>query len=139
MQLLRILASLFAVAVLTGCDGTPSESDGRKLFESSIQSRCNGLIKLVSFEKTDGVQQELFGMKFYEMKFTAGIEILDDCTWNIWDEGKGVSASRRQPGEGLGLSRNFGYNLGSKGQLCKVSGKFTFQKTEKGWGPPQTR
>jgi hypothetical protein len=126
------------ILLLAGCGGPPSSSDGRQQLENRIQNQSNGLIKLTSFEKTNGVAQELMGMKFYEMEYSAEIEFLDDCMWGGggpfgWDGS--FQAVRGQPGTGADAFNPtfFGKQKASKGQLRKVTGKFTFQKTEAGW------
>lgn len=137
MKSTRFILSLFAIVALSACGGPPTESDGRKILEAKIQSQSNGLIKLVSFEKTNGVQMEHMGMKAYMMDFQAEIEFLDDCMW----DGSAPSifagsfnAVRDQPSGNDSLSPAYaGKQKATKGQRHKGPGIFIFKKSEQGW------
>jgi len=138
MNTTKLLIALAMLLAMTGCGGPPSASEGRKQLESRIQSESNGLIRLVSFDKTNGVQQDFNGMKLYEMDYSAEMEFLDNCMWGGggllgWDGS--FQAVRGQPGTGLDAFNPiyYGKQKANKGQHQKVSGKFMFQKTEQGW------
>ena len=77
----RAFLAVALVLTVTGCSGTPSESDGRAKLENQIQQQSNGLISLVSFSKTDGVMHEMMGIKEYEMSYSAEVEFVDNCMW----------------------------------------------------------
>jgi hypothetical protein len=137
------LLAVAALCFLVGCSGPPSASAGRAALEQKIQRQSNGLIRLVSFQKTDGVEQELMGMKLYQMKYTATIEFTDNC---YWGDGNGLigwqggfTADRPSGGGATAsfLDTSMHYKAGSKGQQEQVSGTLTFQKTENGWSLAQ--
>ncbi|MBI4713341.1 MAG: hypothetical protein HY762_08600, partial [Planctomycetes bacterium] len=70
---------LLAGIMFTGCSGgggnqTPSDDDGRKIIEKTIQENSNGRINLLGFKKTDGQKMEVIGVKVYEMQFEAEIK-----------------------------------------------------------------
>ena len=133
----------FVIAVLTtlalfGCGGKPSLSDGRKQLEGQIQAQSNGLIRLVSFDKTNGVEQNMNGMNLYEMDYTAEIEFLGDCMWGsggALGNGRSFEAVPGWPGGALDAfnPRYFLKQKARKGERRKIEGKFMFQKTEQGW------
>ena len=140
-QTLLILAA--SVLLLTGCSSRPSTTDGRAALEQKIQRESNGFIRLVSFQKTDGVEQEMMGMKVYQMKYTATIEFTDNC---YWGDGNGMIGwqggfyADRPIGGGATaslLNTSTHYKAGGKGQQEQVSGALTFQKSENGWALAQ--
>ncbi|CAN5257581.1 hypothetical protein BH10ACI1_BH10ACI1_25550 [soil metagenome] len=101
----------------------PSNSDGFKLVESQIKKESGGRIKLVSFNKTNGVDRDMKGTKMYELDYTAEIEFLENCTWEF----KSFSMFCALPVTELGWTRV------SKGQRTKVNRILMFEMTEKGW------
>lgn len=139
ITLLAVAASLF----LVGCSGRPSASAGRAALEQKIQRESNGLIRLVSFQKTDGVEQEMMGMKVYQMKYAATIQFNDDCYWgdgNSMVGWQGGFYADRPVGGGATaslLNTSTHYKMGRKGQQEQVSATLTFQKTENGWSLAQ--
>ena len=126
----KLVVAVFTVLALCGCGGQPSPSEGRKELERQIQAQSNGLIKLVSFDKTNGVNQEVQGMSLYEMDFTAEIEFLDDC---IWDGEQIYTPMNFRAQRGERSVFNIGWKKAGKGQHKKVNGQFMFQSTEQGW------
>ena len=61
----KLLFGLACVATvgLAGCSGTPSVFQARAKLEGQIQQQSNGLIRLVSFQKTDGAMHDMMGIK----------------------------------------------------------------------------
>jgi len=111
----------------------PSESDGRAVLEQKIQQQSKGLIRLVSFRKTDGVARETMGMKLYDLMYSAEIELTNDCYWG--DGGRlgwqGGFFAERPTG---GISQMVEYSKsGKKGQREQVSATLGFERTENGW------
>jgi hypothetical protein len=143
MKTIITLLALATLLFVVGCSGPPSASDGRTALDQKIQRESNGLIRLVSFQKTDGVQQEVMGMKVYQMKYTATIEFTDNCYWGngsglIGWQG-GFTADRPSGGGTLAslMDTSSHYKAGMKGQQEQVSATLTFQKTENGWSLAQ--
>jgi len=111
----------------------PSESDGRAALEQKVQQQSKGLIRLVSFRKTDGVARETMGMKLYDLMYSAEIELTDDCFWG--DGGRigwqGGFFAERPTG---GMSQIVEYaKSGKRGHREHVSATLGFQRTENGW------
>jgi hypothetical protein len=126
---------------LAGCSDTPSSAAARSKLENQIQQQSGGLIKLISFQKTDGVMHEIMGMKAYEMSYAGEVEFLDDCLWsggnNLsgWD---GSFSAQRGPAAPSGGLRDFfnlsqGRKAAKKGEHFRFTGHMDFQKTERGW------
>lgn len=136
MKMPMLAIEVLTVLALSGCGGPPSPSDGRKQVESQIQAESNGLIRLVSFDKTNGLDRDSGGRKLYEMEYTAEIEFLDNCIWNSGGE-RGWNGSfvaiPRQPGHEGDWRGPFDPQEPSKGERQRVNGKLKFEKTEQGW------
>ena len=114
----------FAVAAFfsVGCSSAPSESDAQAVLESEGK----GLIKLVSFSKTNAILSEVQGVKVYTLEYEATIEFLEDCWWR--GPRMGFSwLSKREP-RMISL-----YNRARAGQRELITGEMEFKKTEKGW------
>ena len=71
----------FVPLIFVGCSDKPSESDGRAKLESRIQQQSNALIRVASFQKTDGVLHDMMEYQ-YQMSYTAEVEFLDDVMWS---------------------------------------------------------
>jgi hypothetical protein len=136
MKMPMLAIEVLTVLALSGCGGPPSPSDGRKQVETQIQAESNGLIRLVSFDKTNGLDRDLGGRKLYEMEYTAEIEFLDNCIWNSGGE-RGWNGSfvaiLKQPGHEGSFRGSFDPLEPSKGEHQRVNGKLKFEKTEQGW------
>lgn len=120
---------LSIVLVLNGCmDGTPTESDGRKVFEDSIPSKS----EIVSFKKTNGKKSEYGGAEYYTMYYEAEI---------IYPNGKNLECKKFR---GAGRVANAGrypdafykcmmLTIKEKGEKKGFEGEINFEKTENGW------
>jgi hypothetical protein len=135
-------ALTIAVALaLVGCSDKPSESDARQKLQNQVQQQSNGLIKLVSFQKTDGAMHEMMGMKAYEMSYAAEVEFVDDCFWSGGNNLSGWEGSfyaeRGQAAPSGGLQDFFNLSQGRKaakrGEHFTFTGRMNFEKTERGW------
>lgn len=134
----KLAIALLTALVISGCGGPPSPSDGRKQLEGRIQAQSNGLIRLVSFDKTNGLDRDIGGRKIYEMEYTAEIEFLDNCMWSGggllgWDGSFRAVRGERPGGIEAFNPEYLEMPEVRKGQRKKVNGKFTFEKTEQGW------
>lgn len=138
----RSLLAITLALTLVGCSRTPSTSDARQKLENQIQQQSNGLIKLVSFEKTDGAMHEMMGMKAYEMSYAAEVEFLEDCLWSGGNNLMGWNGSfyaqrgkPKPPQEVFGrfFDLNQGLKPANKGERFRFTGHMNFQKTERGW------
>jgi hypothetical protein len=156
-----LLLILTSALVLTGCSGKPSENDVKKILESEIQSQSKGLIKLTTFQKTNGAMKKvpMTGEKFYEMDFTYEITFTDDCMWDrramavLGGSGGRFSAAPvpndskvkgdygwKRDGKMLppemaeGIANAYGFSkAGYKGKTLGFNSSMSLSKTEKGW------
>ena len=132
---LRLL-TLLSAALLAGCSQMPpSEYNGRTLVERNIQQLSNGLIRLVSFQKTDGVLGEVLGVKTYTLSYKATIAFNDNCMWGDTAMGRfgGHFYAAKPNPYNVYLDAGGFFAKGAAGQTTEVSGALNFQKTERGW------
>jgi hypothetical protein len=120
---------------MIGCSGPPSQSIGEKLLEKRIESQSGARIKLVSFKKTNGVEN----VNLYEMEYEAEIEFTGTGTWT---RGSSLDSSVSFEFSAGTLPKNnlaqlMGSAIGavnvSQGEHQTVKGMLRFQKTEQGW------
>jgi hypothetical protein len=99
----------------------PSEADGRAL----LVGIYGGIVKVVSFTKTDGQTSDQFGVKYYLMSYTAELEPLVDVYIHPWERyiiKCDYSKSSYNPSD-----------VRKKGEQFRYTGAITFQKSEIGW------
>jgi hypothetical protein len=133
-------ALFLMLSAVFGCSPSspPSPADALNLLEKQIQSQSGGIIKLVSFSKTDGIAKEIDGTKCYEMKYNAEIEFTQDCYWGpmnytgTWTGDFFASDIASLPKKYEGHAKNM--ERVTKGKKIKLASSLDFQKTEKGWG-----
>jgi hypothetical protein len=111
---------------LLGCKGIgvdrPTEEQGKAAILNTIKEEDHaGAIKLLSFRKTNGQDQEHSGVKMYKMEYECEIEFTRDC---------------------IGMANSFNTDELHKpyldptfksGHRAKVTGFIEFEKTENGW------
>ena len=118
---------LLFLSVATGCSSKPTEADVRGLIVQKISQNSNGLIKLVGFRKTNGIEHEFGGTKVYEMEWVAELEFVADC---VWDKS---TFEAIPPPQGLDAFLHLTKQKKAKGARVDLSGSTTLQKTENGW------
>jgi hypothetical protein len=100
-----------------------------------VRDESDGLIRVASFTKTNGTEQEIFGIKAYKLDYTAEITFLEDCMWGGgamgWDGT--FRAVRGHAVSEMDKLLTIGKKPARKGQTERVSGSVGFQKTERGW------
>lgn len=141
-----VLLALVAVGVLAfirfGMSGIPSASDGEQVVQSRIKEESEGRITLAKFQKTNGQESELLGVKVYSLEFVAEIIFTENCKWVAGMFGQQLSFRTSKPvaeprsgfswGKFLDDSQNPGM-LVKGDQRVKLSGVIRFVKKEKGW------
>ena len=137
-QFVRYIAPILAALFLAGCSGSPSERAGRQIVEAKVRNESEGLMKLVSFRKTNATDS---GSQ-YNMEYEAEVVFTDDATVHSSEGGvvyggalMGPFWARRGSSKGLTIP---GQTLldKKKGEKMKRSGILAFEKTEKGWRGP---
>jgi hypothetical protein len=128
-----LVACLLGCMPLVGCSGPPSEGVGRQVLEQRVRSQSNGKIKLVSFSKTNGVDDK----NSYRLEYEAEIEFLSNGSWTSGiDSGSFEFSADAAPGPnspGAMFALTMGTRDVRQGQREKIKGMMIFEKTEKGW------
>lgn len=134
-----VVASALLIG-LCGCKqaGTPTLTEGQGAIENSIKQESQGRIKLVKFEKTDGVHGESQGVPFYRLEFRSEIEFVADCQWGGGMAGSNLNfkAAKQQNARETNKQTDDSQNaekLITVGQRASVSGVVHFTKKENGW------
>ena len=122
-HIIPILVGLF----LVGCSGpsSPSESVGKQIVERQIQEQSKGLIKLVSFRKTNATG----GDAAYQMEYEVEIEFSDDV--RVFQDPMMKGPFYAEVGAVQPI--HFMMKQRRKGEKTKQTGTLGFEKTEKGW------
>lgn len=119
--------------IFAGCSSLPSESDARKYLEAKISEESKGNIELVIFQKSNGIEQDVFGQKLYDMEFFATVEILKDGHTNDY-KGKFSFKFYDQPDARPSFQQILmPRSEAKKGQRFELKGTLRYEKTEKGW------
>jgi hypothetical protein len=102
----------------------PSEADARQVFENMNREGLNkGLMRIVSFRKTNAQNAELFGIKLHVIHYQVQID---------WP--KGVN-SHCDPNRFTGWDC-YGVEIHKVGETQTKNSYVQFEKTEKGWRGP---
>ncbi len=129
-------------AMLAGCSGPPAAADGKQAVLDKIKTESEGRIELASFEKTNGMQGEMAGVKTYDLEFEAEITFLDNCKWSTGliagDGGMSFHTYKlaANPNSPMGLMENVMNGPGTevkKGESFNVSGVIRYLNKERGW------
>lgn len=116
-----ILLMLLAVS-MSACSSKPSASDAEKVFQNTLDKIYPGILKVVSFKKTNGQELSRYGAEGYKIDFEAEIEYTADCYSTKTDTVGWISKNKA-----------WGHQPIKKGHRVKEKGTFYFEKTEKGW------
>ena len=136
---------LLSSSEIAYCFGVPSAADAERAIQNRIKEQSSGRIGLTSFKKTDAVEGELLGVKFYSLEYQAEIEFLAACKWNITTFGGALMDTEanfhtsRLPDKPAGELAQFTEQVTnpgtevSKGQRATLIGAVRFIKKESGW------
>lgn len=129
---------LLALLLVAGCSAPgPTEEQARRSLARVIDKGDESHLKLVAFEKTDGLAQTRDGVNRYAYYFTARAEFVSNALYrgeglNIKEEFGGVTTEpdERQFQFLLGSS---GYKRARKGDTLILRGATNFERRESGW------
>lgn len=139
IRTIQFSVTVLIIALFVGCsDSQPSAGDGERFIRHIIDEQSEGIIKLVSFKKTNGQKGEERGVPFYFMVYQVKIEFTNDCKWLTPDN---INGARNFFGTIPPSAHNTISDHISEGKWVKkgdrgeVNGKIIFTKTEQGWEP----
>lgn len=114
--------------------GTPTESDGRRVFENLTPGRAKANVQVVRFRKTNGQMSEVFGVKHYTLEYE--VELNCPAGTIFWESpdlenpahfsGLGIRAAQEQ-------FNFFQRQFRCSSENFKRSGTLAFEQTERGW------
>lgn len=137
---------LGAGLLLAGCSSAPSEHVAKKALEDAVATSSKGTMKLVSFEKTNGIAKTEEGVSYYDMEYHAVLEFQKPCTWPLTSIFKGrleTGLSKREL-DSLKKKNYWAYYdqamygaVGGKerkpGDRGEIKGAIELEKAEHGW------
>ncbi|MBS1624706.1 MAG: hypothetical protein JST83_11840 [Bacteroidetes bacterium] len=138
LTLIAVFALMFCMNPLSSCKGLEDTRPdiAKQYLKDRIAEQSHGAISLVSFEKTDGKDQTLLGMTWYEMTFTFQVRIDQQC----WKVGNGIEGyfsnfvTYAEKPDFWKQYENAGQaSLFTQGFTQTLKGKATFEKSENGW------
>jgi hypothetical protein len=113
-----LLTTLFADC--KGSGSVPSESDGRKVFENRVRVIANengmirqlpeGVVRPVSFKKTNGQLKDDGGVKRYRLDYEGVVEYLVEIPSSPFN-----SFRKRNKGDRVTLARTMEFEMTEKG------------------------
>jgi len=123
--------------IIACSESTPSVSEGKAALIAEFNqqpirgSRVSDCLKVISFDKTNGIAGEIYGTKIYTIEFKAQVEIIGSrCVGTYDTQNKSfisVVVNEQPPGWPLTVTA---FKLGSK---YEHNGRITVEKTEQGW------
>lgn len=134
-----LLISLCAAALLLSCSML-FKPDGRAELTDIIAKQSHGLIRLVSYTKTNGVERDFFGTHLYVVEYEGEIEFLDDVYWTGprfgWG-GRFCAYKREATMNVFGMTMPSiappGYVAAKKNEHQTIRGELRYEMTDKGW------
>jgi hypothetical protein len=137
-----LLGIVISFCLLSCSSNTPSSSDGRAIEESKLSQTG---VKMVSFEKINGVPQNIMGMNVYELDYKATVEFTKNgyvSVENGYHLGEGAESKGFFLKNILAYldvynspesSGNYHTESVSIGKQITIICKVMLQKTENGW------
>lgn len=133
-NIFKLITLFLAMVTVFSCTEDSKDdllSDAKTYVSNKVTTESEGYLKLISFNKTDGIEREIFGVKNYEMTCTAEIECTKDGRFiNIMRNGNLGSLRLNQKLDSY-LS-NFMRPAKNGDRYNKVV-KLFFEKHENGW------
>jgi len=122
----------------SGCSNKPSESLAKEIFEKNVLNDGKGCLEVISFKKTNGIEQNIMGMNLYEIDYNATIKVVEECylTPPDWKGISAVSVAQWAKEDhrifGVQMKPMWGAQT-AVGVTRDISGQMYFQKSENGW------
>lgn len=121
----------------------PTENQGANALAATIRGQSNGLLRLVTFTKTNGQKSLVNGIELYTMETAVEVEANQDCALTGFMVGGGWDGSfgalkAKKPGNPIDAFNPSGASYGSNKQVArgtrlKFNVDLRFDLTERGW------
>jgi hypothetical protein len=136
--IIKFLLVVISSILIQSCSLFDNRPDlAKQELENQINTQSAGVIKLLSFEKTDGEDVDVAGFKEYKMDIKATIEYQQDC-YKVSDmQGwpySNFNTVADKPANNI-YSSLMGYKFFGfkKGHRVELSGQAIYEKKESGW------
>lgn len=128
--ILLVLIGL-AVWVFIPAPKPPSQAEAEAIILKAIAEQSQGLVRLVSFDKTDDRPSVERGRSLHRVMFRGEIEFIEDCQWdNTWDDfWRGDFHARKLTDS----PDPFGSRKVKQGDRIRFSGAILFQREAGTW------
>lgn len=132
----HILFTMILVSFLglTSCSNLPNASKNETDLRSKIEKVSENKIELIQFEKTNALEEEIFGAKYYTVSYKGKIKYKENgyLHLNLLNEKKElvlnfVTVKRTSP-----FSLEAFYDI-KENEEKNIIGKIIYAKTENGW------
>lgn len=113
-----------------------SEKQAKEIVENQIAKESNNHIELLEFKKTDGLKQEMFGMKSYLMKFHLKLRCKENVHQHFMNLDSYHFYSETELKKKLSLAGSMSrsdFKHFEKNEIIEFDDKNLFDKTENGW------
>jgi hypothetical protein len=137
----KVQISLFALLLASCGDGTPDEVDATNVFKNQFNSILiqTGQVNVDQLKKTNGQSSVVLGVEVYALFYEAAYSFPEGFNLQCSPE-KVQELQRKQMKNNTwsigGPAECQGKEYRSVGEVVETSGKFMFEKTEKGWRGP---
>ena len=129
----ELLLIIFVLNIFFISCSTSPEAIAKKTYNDMVSKDSQGKLKLIDFEKTNGVKGSFFGKEIYELEYKATIDFVESC-WK--DEGPTSANFQVKEKEPKGWDAwNHLYKYFDKGSKMTYNGKIALEKTDNGWRP----
>lgn len=133
----------FLIIFLISCslnDDRPQKA--QKDLANKILSQAQGTIKIDKFNKTNGIESEVSGVKIYKLEWTSTLSVLQD----FWKAGNAIeghwnsfSVMLQKPNSGWDSYLAGDLKEYKKGSTIVLFGVTMLEKTENGWRVTETK
>jgi len=132
-----LLPSVFIIIIFWACNRNNRDEASKLYFTQKVSDESKDGFKVVSFQKTNGVERELNGQKVFDLEFSALIE----ANQEIWKEGNIIEGqwqnfsvlATKPRDQNIFLAREGKHWV--RGQQIDLVGKIKLENTDNGWRP----
>ena len=127
-----ILLTMIALSLigLSSCKDLPSASNNEKDLRNKIEKVSENKVELIQFEKTNALEENVFGAKYYTISYKGKIKYKEDGFIKFaLGEDKNILKLYKEKHQGW---VTIFYTI-KKNEEKKIFGKMIYIKTENGW------
>jgi len=135
----KTLIILFALVLisfvgLTSCSNLPNPSQNETDLRNKIEMVSEKKIELIQFEKTNALEEEIFGAKYYTVSYNGKIKYKESgyLHLNLLNEKKELVLNFVKIKHTSPFSLEAFYDI-KQNEEKKIKGKIIYAKTENGW------